>query len=268
MAPSMADRYCVPTTVLHALLLRLPRGRPLRKIDAHQDFGGFPQLHHVDDVLAKADGEGQACHQLRPRELRQPWVVRTKADWSVNPCHKIERDEEQLVPCAEEEQGPGVVVIIPQNATDITGDQLVTPRTGDEGAVHVHIMATEVESDEELEEKGPARIGRAEITEQARRRASIGDHVQHCAEFGGLVECSCCLTVYGIEETGDNVGDSAVLWVRTHEVEGEACEENASVADEVWNEKKDVLRVGLGGGEVDGDLGVDDIDGGTSARAL
>ena len=30
--------------------------------------------------------------------------------------------------------------------------------------------------------------------------------------------------------------------------------------DEVWDEEEDILLVGLGGGEVDGDLCVDDVD--------
>lgn len=54
--------------------------------------------------------------------------------------------------------------------------------------VHVHIMTSQVQANQALEQDCPSRPGGAQEDEQTRSRTAIRDHVQDRAERGRLVE--------------------------------------------------------------------------------
>ena len=76
---------------------------------------------------------------------------------------------------------------------------LIRPAHG-QSRVHVHVVAGHVEGDQALEDDGPAGEGGGEEDEQAGRRATVSDHVEHSAEAGGLVQVAGGIAVEGVEQ--------------------------------------------------------------------
>lgn len=109
-------------------------------------------------------------------------------------------------------------------------------------------MTRKVERDQKLEQQRPLGVRRAEKREQTRRRASIGDHVEHGAEFARLAERARGLPVDGVEQARDGVEDHACFGVVGHEEEGARGEDDASVPDEVGHEEEDVFVLAVGRG--------------------
>jgi hypothetical protein len=96
--------------------------------------------------------------------------------------------------------------------------------------VHVHIVARQIKRDEPLEHDAPSRESLRQEDEQAGRRASICDHVQHRTELGALFVSTRCVAVKRIEEAGDAVEDRACAWVEGHVVQRCYGENDARVA--------------------------------------
>ena len=96
--------------------------------------------------------------------------------------------------------------------------------------VHVHVVAREVQADEELEDGGVGGLGAGEEDEQAGGGAAVGDHVEHGAEAGRLAELARRPAVEGVEQAGDGVEEAAAAGVEGHEVEGGEGEDDAGVA--------------------------------------
>lgn len=71
--------------------------------------------------------------------------------------------------------------------------------------VHVDVVAGQVKGDQSLEDDGPARKGRRQEHQQARRGAAIGHHVQHSTKSGRLFEVAGGVAIEGIEQAGHAV---------------------------------------------------------------
>lgn len=80
-------------------------------------------------------------------------------------------------------------------------------------------MARQVQADQSLEQKRPARPGRAQKHQQARGRATIGDHVQHGTEASRLLKIPSSYTVQSIQQARDAVQDRARSWMEGHVVQ-------------------------------------------------
>ena len=77
----------------------------------------------------------------------------------------------------------------------------LTAATHGQSGIHVHVVAGEVETDQELEDHAPARLGCRQENEQAGCCAAVCHHVQHSAELGGLIELARSVAVQGIQQT-------------------------------------------------------------------
>jgi len=86
--------------------------------------------------------------------------------------------------------------------------------------IHVHVVASEVQADQTLEDHGVGGLRGGEEDQQARSRAAVSDHVQHSTESSGLLELARCHAIQGIEEAADGVEEAAAPRVEGHEVEG------------------------------------------------
>lgn len=71
------------------------------------------------------------------------------------------------------------------------------------------IVTGQIQADQALEDDAPSRPCRREEDQQAGGRAAIGDHVEHCAEGGGLVVAAGGYAVEGVEEARDRVEEGA-----------------------------------------------------------
>lgn len=96
--------------------------------------------------------------------------------------------------------------------------------------VHVDVVAREVERDEALEEDGPAREGRRQEHEQARRGAAVRHHVEHGAEARRLLKVARRVAVERVEQARDAVEQRAGARVQRHVVERGEGEDDARVA--------------------------------------
>lgn len=97
-------------------------------------------------------------------------------------------------------------------------------------AVHVQVMAREVQTDQQLEDHAVRGLGGREEDEQAGGRAPVGHHVEDGAEARALRELARGPAVQGVEEAGDGVQEAAAARVDGHEVEGCYGEDDAGVA--------------------------------------
>ena len=67
-----------------------------------------------------------------------------------------------------------------------------------QGRIHMHVMAGEVQTDQQLEYHAPSRFCRRQKYEQASRCATISDHIQYCSELRGLLPFARRVSVQGI----------------------------------------------------------------------
>jgi hypothetical protein len=70
-----------------------------------------------------------------------------------------------------------------------------------QGRVHVHVVASQIQRDETLENDAPPGKCLRQEDQQTGRGAPVRDHVQYRAKFCGLLEPTGCVAVEGIEET-------------------------------------------------------------------
>lgn len=87
-----------------------------------------------------------------------------------------------------------------------------------QSSVHVHVMASHIQTDESLEDDRPAGPGRAQEDQETRGGATVGDHVQHRTECGGFVEITSSITVQPVQQTRHGVKERACSGVEGHVV--------------------------------------------------
>lgn len=94
----------------------------------------------------------------------------------------------------------------------------------------MHVVASEVERDQALEDNGPTWERRREEHQQARGRASVRHHVKNGAKARALLVVPRGISVKGVEEAGDAVEKRTGPRVERHVVEGRNGEDDADVA--------------------------------------
>lgn len=99
-----------------------------------------------------------------------------------------------------------------------------------DGCLHVHVVAGQVERDQDLEQHGIVGVGGTQMDEQTGGGAAIRDHVQDGAKLCRLVEAAGRIAIEGIEDTGQRVENSAVVGVVRHKVERSSSEHHARVS--------------------------------------
>ena len=85
--------------------------------------------------------------------------------------------------------------------------------------IHLHVVASEIQADQTLEDHGVGGLRGGEEDQQASGRAAISDHVQHSTKASGLLELARGHAVQRIEKTADGVEEAAAARVEGHEVE-------------------------------------------------
>lgn len=96
--------------------------------------------------------------------------------------------------------------------------------------VHVHVVASQVEGDEALEDDAEARERLRQENEQTRCCTPVRDHVEHSSKLGALFVGPRGVSVERIEQAGYAVEEGACAWVEGHVVERDQGEEDARVA--------------------------------------
>ena len=106
-------------------------------------------------------------------------------------------------------------IVLLQNPASALIDALVTLITTAhrERRVHVNVMACKIQTDQSLEEDGPARESRCQEDEQARCRAAISDHIQYSTKLCGLIKGTGGVSIERIEQAGERVEEGAGTWV-------------------------------------------------------
>lgn len=87
-----------------------------------------------------------------------------------------------------------------------------------ESGIHVHVVAGEVETDEELEDHAPARHGGREEDEEAGGGAAICHHVQDSSELCRLVEGTGGIAIESVQKARDTVEEGACARMEGHVV--------------------------------------------------
>lgn len=160
---------------------------------------------------------------------------------------EVEGDEEEFIACAEDEENGPIRIVLLQNPASALIDALVTLITTAhrERRVHVNVMACKIQTDQSLEEDGPARESRCQEDEQARCRAAISDHIQYSTKLCGLIKGTGGVSIERIEQAGERVEEGAGTWVERHIVKRRDGEDNAGVANLVRDESEDILLLVL-----------------------
>lgn len=111
-------------------------------------------------------------------------------------------------------------VILVQDPAAARVDLLVALRraTHAQRSVHVHVVASQVQTDQALKQDRPPRPGRAQEDQKTRGGAPIRDHVEHTTKSRGLVVESRKISIQRIEETRDTVEKRACAGVEGHVV--------------------------------------------------
>jgi hypothetical protein len=91
--------------------------------------------------------------------------------------------------------------------------------THDQRRIHVHVVACEIQADQDLEDHREGGFRGGEEDQQAGGSAAIGDHVQDGAETGGLLELARGHAIEGVEQAANGVEEAATARVQRHEVE-------------------------------------------------
>ena len=91
-----------------------------------------------------------------------------------------------------------------QNPTAILIDLLMAclASTQFETCIHVDIVGSQVQTDEDLKHNTPSRECLSQEDEQAGRGAAVCHHVEDSAERCRLIISACCYAVEGVEEAG------------------------------------------------------------------
>lgn len=85
-----------------------------------------------------------------------------------------------------------------------------------QSGVHVHVVAGHIQTDESLEHDGPAGPGGAQEDQETGGGASVGDHVQHSAKGGRLVEVASGITVQPVQQTRHGIEERASSRMEGH----------------------------------------------------
>jgi hypothetical protein len=96
--------------------------------------------------------------------------------------------------------------------------------------VHVHIVASQIQRNEALENNAPPGKCLRQKDQQTGGGAPVRDHVQYRTELCGLLESTGCVAVEGIEETRYTVQERACAWMERHVVEGGYGKDDTRVA--------------------------------------
>ena len=96
-----------------------------------------------------------------------------------------------------------------------------------QSCIHMHVMASHVQTNQALEDDGPAWPSRAQENKKACGCATVCYHVKHSTEGGRLVEITRCISIQGIQQARNTVEDGASTRVKWHIVEGGNGEDDA-----------------------------------------
>lgn len=125
-----------------------------------------------------------------------------------------------------------VRVVLLQQPVPALVDVLVATRAAahTQGGIHVHVVAGQVERNQQLEHDAPPGESLCQEDEQAGCCAPVRDHVQDGAKLGALFVLAGCVAIERIEKTGYAVEEGACARVQRHVIERCQGEENARVA--------------------------------------
>lgn len=153
---------------------------------------------------------------------------------------EVQSHEEQLVGSAHGEKHVGVGIIQLEQLA-LAAYLLVAGRTVAEGSIHVHVMRGEVQGHQELENHDVFRVGNAQVADQRRGGASVGDHVENGTKLGGLLQSARSSTVERVQKTGNAVEEGAVLRMPAHVEQRQQREQHPRVANQIRNIEKHLL---------------------------
>lgn len=97
--------------------------------------------------------------------------------------HEIEAQEEQFISCTHQEQHR-LMVICTHEPMLTAVDGFVADSTAGKGSVHVHVMAGEIESEEDLEDDHEGWVDGGQVADEPGSRTPVGDHVKDGAKLG------------------------------------------------------------------------------------
>jgi hypothetical protein len=101
----------------------------------------------------------------------------------------------------------------------------------------VNIVAGEVQRDKELEYERVGGVSGCQETQQARSRATVGDHVEDSTKLASLSECACSLAIDGIKKARDGIQSGADLRMVGHVDKSGTGEDDTRVAYSVSGEQ-------------------------------
>ncbi len=196
----------------------------------------FAVLSLFDVHLAQVDG-GQVALKQRDARLghrhrkRQPSQDLKDVERAGGEVEQVQRGVEELVAHTHEEQdGPRRVVQL-HDGVALGRHELVTRLALQEAGVQVEPVTTHVDDHGHDEPEGPLGVERAQDGQEGGRGAAIRQHVQHGAEFRGLIEGAGGVTVEGVEKCREDVTRGRDHVVALHEPEAHDGQEDSRVAD-------------------------------------
>lgn len=86
--------------------------------------------------------------------------------------------------------------------------------------IHVHVVTSQIQADQTLENNGPSGPGRAQENDQAGGSAAVRHHVQHSAEGGRLVEVTRRISIQRVEQTRHAIEKGTCSRVEGHVIKG------------------------------------------------
>jgi len=194
---------------------------------------GHPQLQQTDQGLENGHRDRRVQDRLEQAHAEH--------FWSRCEVHEVEHAVEEFITGTHHKQnGPGGVI----DADDGIGrsvDELVACLALHQGSLLMYPVTGDVYGHAELEEQHPAGIETGQRHQQAHGGTPIGQLVQHCAEFRSLVQPSCSITINSIQETTQQITQSGFNVVSRHVVKRNDGQNDAPIANEIWNEEKYVF---------------------------
>jgi len=157
---------------------------------------------------------------------------------------EIEAGVEQFVASAHPKEHPAICVV--ELHGPVTGGvhELVAAFALEEAGVEVEPVAAHVDAHRDLEEEGGSGVEGAESRQQAHRRTTVSQHVQHAAKPGALAQHPSSMSIHGIQETGQQVASHSQGWAGRHEPERQDRQEDSGVTNQIRNEQKYILGLG------------------------
>lgn len=113
-----------------------------------------------------------------------------------------------------------VGVVHVQEPTAALVDLLVAlPLTHAQRSVHVHVVARQIQTDQDLEDDAVPRESAGQENHETGCCAAVRHHVEHSAKLGALLEIAGSEAIKGIEEAGYAVEQGTGARVERHVVE-------------------------------------------------